>query len=97
MAAPLPTRATTPPTREVEMSTGDRGHELLRRVLGPSRPEVTCQACFELLDKYIDLELAGQDADRRLRGMREHLQGCRACYEDHESLRALVRLEGNAA
>jgi tRNA-dihydrouridine synthase len=97
MAAPWPTRATTPPTWEVEMSTGDRSHELLRRVLGPSGPEVTCEECFELLDEYVDLELAGQDADRRLRGMREHLQGCQACYEDHESLRDLVRLEGDAA
>jgi hypothetical protein len=93
----LPTRATTPPTPEVEMSTGDRSHELLRRVLGPSGPEVTCQECFELLDEYVDLELGGRDVDRRLRGMREHLEGCRACYEDRESLREFVRLEGHAA
>jgi len=85
------------PTWEVEMSAGDRGHELLRRVLGPSGPEVTCEESFELLDEYVDLELAGQDADRRLPGMREHLQGCPACYEDHEGLRDLVRLEGEAA
>ena len=97
MAAPLPTSARAPPTWEVEMSTGDRGHELLRCVLGPSGREVTCEECFELLDEYVDLELAGQDADRRLPGMREHLEGCRACYEDHESLRAWVRLEGHAA
>jgi hypothetical protein len=97
MAAPLPTRTTTPPTWEVEMSTGDRGHGLLRRVLGPSGPEVTCQECFELLDEYVDLELAGRDSDRRLRGMRAHLEGCRACHEDRESLRELVRLEGDAA
>jgi hypothetical protein len=64
---------------------------------GPVGPEVTCQECFELLDEYVELELAGQDADRRLPGMREHLEGCRACYEDHESLRAWVRLEGHAA
>jgi hypothetical protein len=63
----------------------------------PSGPEVTCQECFELLDEYVDLELAGQDADRRLPGMREHLEGWRACYEDRDSLRELVRLEGHAA
>jgi hypothetical protein len=97
MAAPLPTRATTPPTWEVQMSTGDRGHELLRRVLGPSGPEVMCQECFELLDEYVELELAGQDADRRLPGMREHLEGCPACAEEHDSLRELVRLEGDSA
>jgi hypothetical protein len=79
------------------MSTGNRSHELLRRVLGPSGPEVTCEECFDLLDEYVDLELAGQDPDRRLPGMLEHLQGCAACYEDHASLRDLVRLEGDPA
>jgi hypothetical protein len=72
------------------MSTDDR-RELIARLLGPDGPEVTCEQCFELLDEYVDLELAGADADGRLPGMREHLQGCPACREDHESLRELAR------
>ncbi|HEY3018549.1 MAG TPA: hypothetical protein VGJ32_00060 [Solirubrobacteraceae bacterium] len=78
------------------MSTEDRDRELLARLLGPSGPEVTCEQCFELLDEYVELELAGEDADARLPGMREHLQGCPACREDHESLRDLVALEREA-
>jgi predicted anti-sigma-YlaC factor YlaD len=62
----------------------------IARLLGPSGPEVSCEACFELLDEYVDLQVAGEDADARLPGMREHLQGCPACREDHESLRELV-------
>jgi anti-sigma factor RsiW len=64
---------------------------LIDRLLGPNEPEVSCDECFELLDEYVDLELAGEDADARLPGMRAHLQGCPACREDHESLQALVR------
>jgi hypothetical protein len=64
--------------------------ELMSRLLGPSGPEVSCEECFELLDQYVELELAGADADAHLPGMREHLQGCPACHEDHESLRELV-------
>ena len=64
--------------------------ELIARLLGPAGHEVTCEECFELLDEYVDLELAGHDADARLPGMREHLHGCPACQEDHESLRELV-------
>jgi hypothetical protein len=75
------------------MRADDRGQELLRRLLGPSGPQITCDECFELLDKYVELERAGEDADRRLPGMREHMQGCSACDEDHESLRDFVRLE----
>jgi hypothetical protein len=34
--------------------------------------------------------LAGVDADAYLPGLRNHLDGCRACWEDHERLRLLV-------
>ncbi len=63
---------------------------LLGRVLGPVGPEVTCEVCFELLDEYVDLEVAGRDPDAKLPGMRAHLEGCPACHEDHESLREFV-------
>jgi hypothetical protein len=72
------------------MSTDHRHRELILRLLGPASPEVSCEVCFELLDEYVDLELAGEDADARLPGVLEHLQGCPACHEDHESLRDLV-------
>ena len=64
--------------------------DLIARLLGPADPEVSCEECFELLDQYVDLEVAGEDADTRLPGMRAHLDGCPACHEDHESLRELV-------
>jgi predicted anti-sigma-YlaC factor YlaD len=74
------------------MTTSDRNHnEPLERVLGPIGFEVTCEQCFELLDEYVELELAGADADRQLPGVRAHFQGCPACREDYESLRDLVR------
>jgi len=63
---------------------------LLGRLLGPSGPEVSCEECFERLDRYVELELAGADPDATLPGMRAHLHGCPACAEDHESLRAFV-------
>ena len=72
------------------MSTQDSHRGLTARLLGPSDPEVSCEECFELLDEYVDLELAGENADVRLPGVREHLQGCPACREDHGSLRDLV-------
>jgi hypothetical protein len=62
----------------------------LRRVLGPAGPELTCEQCFELLDRHVELTLAGADADAAVPGMRAHLEGCPACKEDHESLLALV-------
>jgi hypothetical protein len=64
---------------------------LLGRLLGPAGPEITCEECFERLDRYVELEIAGDDAEAAVPGMRAHLEGCPACGEDHESLAAFVR------
>jgi predicted anti-sigma-YlaC factor YlaD len=64
--------------------------DLIARLLGPPGPEVTCETCFEELDRYVELELAGKDAEAAVPGMRAHLQGCPACREEHDSLVALL-------
>jgi hypothetical protein len=67
-----------------------KSDELLRRLLGPTGPELSCEQCFEELDRYVEFEIAGTDPDSRIPGMRAHLEGCPACAEDYESLRDLV-------
>jgi hypothetical protein len=66
-------------------------NDLIRALLGPAGPELTCDQCFEALDRYVEVELAGGDAERAVPGMSAHLEGCPACREDHESLLALAR------
>ena len=75
------------------MNAPDHRHEVLDGILGPTGFEVTCEQCFDLLDQYVELEVAGEDADGRLPGLRTHLEGCPACHEDHESLLAMVRAD----
>jgi predicted anti-sigma-YlaC factor YlaD len=65
----------------------------IERILGPKGPELGCDACFEMLDHYVELELAGHDAEAAVPGMGAHLEGCPACREEHESLRALIASE----
>ena len=71
-----------------------RPHEIdrarLSRLLGPAELELTCDECFEALDRYVELELAGAGADSAIPGLRAHLQGCPACREDHDSLLAYL-------
>jgi hypothetical protein len=64
--------------------------ESLRRLLGRAGPDIGCAECFERLDEYVELELSGEDADARIPGMDAHLEGCPACKEEHDSLRALL-------
>lgn len=63
---------------------------LLARLIGPPGWQLTCEQCFDELDHYVELELAGADADAAIPGMHAHLQGCSACAEDRDSLRALL-------
>ena len=70
-----------------------RSADLLVRLLGPAGEELTCEECFEQLDRYVELDLAGSEADTAIPGMGAHLEGCPACREDHDGLAALLDAE----
>lgn len=65
-------------------------HQTVERLLGPAEPEVSCDDCFEQLDRYVDLEVDQGRADLAMPGLAAHLRGCPACSEERDSLRALV-------
>ena len=65
-------------------------NDAIRALLGPAGPELTCERCFEEVDRYVEVELAGRDAEAGIPGMRAHLEGCPACREEHDSLLALA-------
>jgi hypothetical protein len=65
-------------------------YRLIGKLVGPEGPELTCDECFEQLDRYVELGLADAHADEQIPGMRAHLEGCPACGEDHESLLTFV-------
>lgn len=70
---------------------------LLTLLIGPSGPELTCEQCFEQLDRYVELQLAEAHADQEIPGMRAHLEGCPACEEDYASLLAFVAQQRSGA
>ena len=63
---------------------------MVERLVGPAGPELGCDECFEVLDAYVELELAGAPASAQMPLMRAHLAGCSACRDDHDSLLALL-------
>jgi hypothetical protein len=70
--------------------TDHNRESVIKRLLGPAEPEILCDECFERIDQYVDLELRGEDPDAAIPGMGPHLEGCPACAEEYESLRALA-------
>jgi hypothetical protein len=52
-----------------------------------TRPdEIGCDECFEQLDRYIDMTLAGKDVAEAMPLVADHLRHCRDCREEFEAL-----------
>jgi len=82
---------------------------LVQRLLGPEGQPLSCEQCFEELDRYVEWKLAGPDGPFEICGICErphdcaevyeclpmsaHLASCSACEEEHASLRDLVLAE----
>ncbi len=56
-----------------------------------------CTAGEEILDAYVDLELAGEDPSRTFPGTAIHLQACPGCRADHDGLLEAARRFGDLA
>jgi predicted anti-sigma-YlaC factor YlaD len=61
--------------------------ELLRAKDG----DAGCTAGEEILDAYVELELAGADPARVYPGTAIHLQSCPGCQNDHDGLLEATR------
>ena len=72
--------------------TDPRGlDELLRAEEG----DAGCTAGEDVLDAYVELELAGEDPARVFPGTAIHLRGCPGCRADHDGLLEAARRFGD--
>lgn len=60
----------------------------LDKLLAADPRDPGCEAALEVLDLYVEAELAGLDAAPRFPGAAAHLRSCPACRVDYEGLRA---------
>ena len=83
--------------------------ELMRGLLGPEHEPLSCEQCFEELDRYVEWKLEEPDGPfepcapcvqsgdcagaYECLAMSAHLESCPACDEEYESLRDLVLSE----
>ena len=65
----------------------------VRQISETRDEEISCTECFDLISRYVDLEIAGEAAESKLPHLRHHLDQCRVCREEYEILRDLARLE----
>ena len=63
----------------------------MARGIATTRPdEIGCAECFEQMDQFVDLTLAGKDAAQAMPLVQDHLARCGDCREEFEALLAAV-------
>ncbi len=65
----------------------------LRNVYDTRDTEISCTECFELVSGFIEIEASGGDAAGKMPLVRQHLDQCKACRDEYETLREIRRLE----
>jgi len=64
---------------------------MVHNVLTTRPDEIGCGECFEQLDRFIELTLAGRNAAEALPLVQDHLERCRDCREEFEALLVALR------
>ena len=65
----------------------------LRNIYKTQDEEISCTECFDLVSHFVELEASGENAGLKMPQLKQHLDQCRACHDEYETLRDLRRLE----
>ena len=71
----------------------NRFENWLKNIYETREEEISCSECFDLAARYVDLEITGQDVAAQMPELKQHLDQCRACRDEYETLRDLRQLE----
>ena len=67
----------------------------MARGIATTRPdEIDCDECFEQIDQFVEMTLAGKNAAEALPLVEDLLVRCRDCREEFEALRAALEAVG---
>lgn len=67
--------------------------KLLQGVADPQTEKIGCDDCWDVLDHFAELELAGKDAAQALPLVEDHLKRCGKCRDEYTAfLEALKNL-----
>lgn len=67
---------------------------MAREIVTTRTDEIGCAECFEQLDEFVDMSLAGKDAAQAMPLVQDHLDRCGDCREEFEALLAAVSAVG---
>ena len=64
--------------------------QMVRDILATHQDEIACGQCFEQLDQFVEMTLAGKNAAEAMPLVQDHLERCRDCYEEFQALLAAL-------
>lgn len=71
----------------------ERFEAWLRNIYETQDVEISCTECFNLVSRFVEVEISGGNVVGELPQVKQHLDQCRACREEYEILRDLRRVE----
>ena len=74
------------------MTKSDTAYQIdviLRKILAHAQ-SISCDDCYDVLDKYADMLRAGKDPSIILPGVKEHLIACGDCGDEFKALIAIL-------
>jgi hypothetical protein len=69
----------------------DTVKEMARRIMTARPDEIGCAECFDQMDRFVEIELAGKNAADAMPLVQDHLDRCPDCQEEFEALLAALR------
>jgi hypothetical protein len=82
-------RAIISPRSENELDPTVLKH-MARGIMTTRPDEIDCTECFEQVDQFVELTLAGKNAAEALPLVEDHLNRCPGCREEFEALLAAL-------
>lgn len=71
----------------------ERFRRWLEQIYTTEERELSCSQCFDATSLYVEALLDGDMQSEPLRLVKQHLEQCRACNEEFETLYEIARLE----
>lgn len=71
----------------------NRFERWLQNIYHTQDEEISCSECFDLVSRFVELELSDGDPEVKMPQVIQHIHQCSVCREEYETLRDLRRLE----
>jgi hypothetical protein len=65
--------------------------QMARGIMTTRPDEIACDECFQQMDRFVEMKLAGADPAEAMPLVQDHLTRCDSCREEFEALLAALK------